>query len=138
MTLHLTRTALDEIVRQAQAEHPIESCGMVAASIGSALAHHVIPMQNQAASETFFRFDSRDQLRVYRDLDARDEECRAVYHSHTASEAYPSKDDVEYAGQPEVHYLIVSTWAQAKVPVRSFRIIDRHVTEESIVVVDAA
>jgi len=138
MTLHLTRTALDEIVRQARAEHPIESCGIVVAAIGSALAHRVIPMQNRAASEVFFRFDSRDQLRVYRELDAHDEECRAVYHSHTASEAYPSKDDVEYAGQPEVHYLIVSTWAQAKVPVRSFRIIDGHVTEESIVVVDAA
>jgi len=138
MTLHVTRAALDEIVRQAQAEHPIESCGVVAAAIGVALAHRVIPMDNQAASETFFRFDSRDQLRVYRELDASGEECRAVYHSHTASEAYPSKDDVDYAGQPEVHYLIVSTWVQAKVPVRSFRIIDGHVTEENIVVVDAA
>ncbi|KXU38481.1 peptidase [Ventosimonas gracilis] len=138
MTLHITCAALDAIVRRAHAEHPIESCGMVTANIGLALAQRVIPMTNQAASETFFRFDSRDQLRVYRDLNARDEECRAVYHSHTASEAYPSKDDVDYAGQPEVHYLIVSTWAQTKVPVRSFRIIDGHVTEESIVVVDAA
>jgi len=138
MSLHVTRAALDEIVRQARAEHPIESCGVVAASIGSALAQRVIPMKNQAASETFFRFDSRDQLRVYREMDASGEECRAVYHSHTTSEAYPSKDDVDYAGQPEVHYLIVSTWVQAKVPVRSFRIIDGHVTEESIVVVDAA
>jgi len=129
MTLHITYAALDAIVRRAHAEHPIESCGMVAANIGSALAQRVIPMTNQTASETFFRFDSRDQLRVYRDLNARDEECRAVYHC---------KDDVDYAGQPEVHYLIVSTWAQTKVPVRSFRIIDGHVTEESIVVVDAA
>jgi len=138
MTLHVTRMALDEIVRRAQAEHPIESCGMLAASIGSAIAHRVIPMTNQAQSETFFRFDSRDQLRAYRELDVRDEECRAVYHSHTASQAYPSRDDVDYAGQPEVHYLIVSTWMQANVPVRSFRIIDGRITEESIVVVEAA
>jgi len=49
MSLHVTRAALDEIVRQARAAHPIESCGIVAAAIGSALAHRVIPMTNQAA-----------------------------------------------------------------------------------------
>jgi len=122
MTLYVTREALAQIV-----PHPIESCGILAAAIGSRPAHRVLPMKNQAASETFFRFDSRDQLRVYRELDARNEECRAVYHSHTASEAWPSKDDVDYAGQPEVHYLIISTWTQASVPVRSFRIVDRRV-----------
>jgi len=45
---------------------------------------------------------------------------------------------VDYAGQPEVHYLIVSTWTQASVPVRSFRIVDRRITEENIVIVEMA
>lgn len=137
MALRITREALEQIVRQARKDHPIESCGIVAATVGEMVAHRVVMMKNKAASSKFFRFDSQEQFRVYRDLESRDEECVAIYHSHTGSEAYPSKDDVDHAGYPEVHYLIVSTWEHAKAPIRSFRIIDGGVTEERIFIVES-
>lgn len=136
MALRITREALEQIVRQAREDHPIESCGIVTAPVGATVAHRVVMMKNQAASPTFFRFDSQEQFRVHRDLEGRDEECRAIYHSHTGSEAYPSREDIDNAGHPEAHYLIVSTWEHAKVPMRSFRIIDGSVTEETISIVE--
>ena len=48
-------------------------------------------MVNAARLPTFYEFDSMDLLKLYREMDARDEEPVVVYHSHTATEAYPSR-----------------------------------------------
>jgi [CysO sulfur-carrier protein]-S-L-cysteine hydrolase len=96
-----------------------------------------VPMLNAARSPTFYEFDSGDLLRLYRDLDARDEEPVVVYHSHTATEAYPSRTDVGYASEPGAHYLLVSTRDPDLAEVRSFRIVDGAVTEEEVRAVPA-
>ena len=94
-----------------------------------------VPMLNAARSPTFYEFDSADLLRLYRDLDARDEEPVVVYHSHTATEAFPSRTDVAYASEPGAHYLLVSTREPDQDEVRSFRIVDGEITEEEVRVV---
>lgn len=132
MTLSITRAALEQIERQAAVEHPLEACGLIAAQAHSSLASRVVPMRNQAASATWFSFEPREQLRVWRELDERDEHCRVIYHSHTASEAWPSRDDIALASDPALHYLIVSTWPQARHKVRSFRIVGGRVFEEQL------
>ena len=58
---------------------------------------------------TFYEFDSMEQLRVWREMDDNDEEPVVIYHSHTATEAYPSRTDISFAGEPGAHYLLVST-----------------------------
>jgi proteasome lid subunit RPN8/RPN11 len=94
-------------------------------------------MANAARSPTFYEFDSHDLLVLYRDLEARDEDPVVVYHSHTATEAYPSRTDVAYASEPAAHYLLVSTRDPDHEEVRSFRIVDGVVTEEEVRVVPA-
>ena len=54
-------------------------------------------MVNAAGSPTFYEFDSTDLLRLYKEMDDRDEEPVVVYHSHTATEAYPSRTDIGLA-----------------------------------------
>ena len=80
-----------------------------------------------------------EQLHVWRQLDEDDEEPVVIYHSHTATEAYPSRTDVSLANEPSAHYLLVSTRDSGRdegpVEVRSYRIIDGEVTEEGIQVV---
>ena len=66
-------------------------------------------MVNAARSPTFYEFDSVDLLRLYREMDDRDEEPVVIYHSHTATEAYPSRTDISYASEPDAHYVLVST-----------------------------
>jgi [CysO sulfur-carrier protein]-S-L-cysteine hydrolase len=65
-------------------------------------------------------------------MDDRDEEPVVIYHSHTATPAYPSRTDISYASEPNAHYLLVSTAAPHHAPVRSYRIVDGEVTEEDV------
>ena len=59
-----------------------------------------------------------------------------IYHSHTATEAYPSRTDVGLAAEPDAHYVLVSTRDPAHDEVRSYRIVDGVVTEESVSIVE--
>jgi len=94
-------------------------------------------MLNAARSPTFYEFDSGDLLRLYRDLDDRDEEPVVIYHSHTATAAYPSRTDVAYASEPDAHYLLVSTRDPDVDEVRSYRIVEGQVAEEEVRLVPA-
>jgi [CysO sulfur-carrier protein]-S-L-cysteine hydrolase len=68
--------------------------------------------------------------------DGRDEEPVVIYHSHTATEAYPSRTDISYANEPGAHYVLVSTRRPDRVELRSFRIIAGVVTEEEVEIVE--
>ena len=63
---------------------------------------------------------------------ANDEEPVVIYHSHTATEAYPSRTDISYASEPNAHYVLVSTRDPDSAEFRSFRIVDGVVTEEPV------
>jgi len=121
-----------KIVAHARADHPDEACGVIAGPAGSDRPERFIPMLNAERSPTFYRFDSMEQLRVWREMDDRDEEPVVIYHSHTATEAYPSRTDVSYASEPGAHYVLVSTREPDRAEFRSFRIVDGEVTEEEV------
>ena len=110
---------------------------MIAGPEGTDRPERFIPMVNAARSPTFYEFDSMDLLKLYREMDSRDEEPVVVYHSHTATEAYPSRTDISYASEPNAHYLLVSTRNPDVEEIRSFRIVDGEVTEEEVKIVPA-
>ncbi|GAB2937564.1 M67 family metallopeptidase [Micromonospora polyrhachis] len=134
--LSIDRPIVDAIVAHARRDHPDEACGVVAGPAGSDTPTRHIPMDNAARSMTFYEFDSMEQLRVWREMDDRDEEPVVIYHSHTATEAYPSRTDVAFAGEPGAHYLLVSTRDPATEEIRSFRIVDGVITEEPVHILD--
>ena len=137
--LRIDRATYDAIVAHARKDHPDEACGVVAGPEGSDRPERFIPMLNAARSPTFYEFDSGDLLRLYRDMDDRDEWPVVVYHSHTATEAYPSRTDIGLAMEPNAHYVLVSTRehgnSDGPVELRSYRIVDGEVTEEEVSVV---
>lgn len=135
--LTITAEVVEQIVAHARRDHPDEACGVVAGPAGSDRPERFVPMANAARSPTFYEFDSGDLLRLYRDLDARGEEPVVIYHSHTGTEAYPSRTDVSLAAEPGAHYLLVSTRDPEQAEVRSFRIVDGTVSEEEVRVVPA-
>jgi len=136
IVLTISRDLYDKIVEHARRDHPDEACGVIAGPAGSDTAARFIPMQNAERSPTFYRFDSREQLTVWREMDDNDEEAVVIYHSHTATEAYPSRTDISYASEPQAHYVLVSTRDEAEAEFRSYRIIDGQVTEESVTVAE--
>lgn len=133
--LVITQDLVDAVIAHARADHPDEACGVIAGPVGADRPERFIPMVNAARSPTFYEFDSMDLLRLYREMDARDEEPVVVYHSHTATEAYPSRTDISYASEPNAHYLLVSTRDPDSEEIRSFRIVDGVVTEEEVSIV---
>lgn len=140
--LRISQAYVDAIVAHARRDFPDEACGVIAGPEGSDETARLIPMTNADRSPTFFRFDPAEQLALYREMDDNDEEVVVVYHSHTSTEAYPSRTDISYAAEPQAHYLLVSvaeTGAEdGPAEVRSYRILDGVVTEEEIEITDAA
>ncbi len=130
--LRIPREIHDAIVAHARRDHPDEACGVVAGPEDSDRPERFVPMLNAARSPTFYEFDSADLLALYKDMAGRDEEPVVVYHSHTATEAYPSRTDISYASEPNAHYVLVSTRDDAETEFRSYRIVDGEVTEEPV------
>ncbi|SDJ38956.1 Proteasome lid subunit RPN8/RPN11, contains Jab1/MPN metalloenzyme (JAMM) motif [Frankineae bacterium MT45] len=129
----------EAIVAHARRDHPDEACGVVAGREDSDLPTRYIPMLNAARSPTFYEFDSVDLLHLYQEMAKLDEEPVIIYHSHTSTEAYPSRTDISYASEPNAHYVLVSTREELgeEVEFRSYRIVDGVVTEEPITVVES-
>ena len=123
------------IMTHARADHPDEACGVIAGPTGSDRPERFIAMLNAERSPTFYRFDSMEQLRVWREMEERGEDPVVIYHSHTATEAYPSRTDISYAMEPDAHYVLVSTREPDLDEFRSYRIVDGVVTEEEVAVV---
>ena len=134
--LTIARGLYDQIAAHARADHPDEACGVIAGPAGSDRPERFIPMTNAARSPTFYEFDSSEQFGVWREMDERDEEPVVIYHSHTATEAYPSRTDISYANEPGAHYVLVSTREPTVTEFRSYRIADGQVTEEPVAVVE--
>ncbi len=125
------------MVAHARADHPDEACGIVAGPEGSDRPERFVPMINAERSPTFYRFDSGEQLRIWREMDDRDEEPVVVYHSHTATEAYPSRTDISFASEPNAHYVLISTRDAEQHELRSYRIVEGVVTEEPVQILPA-
>ncbi|MFE6616937.1 Mov34/MPN/PAD-1 family protein [Amycolatopsis sp. NPDC057786] len=133
--LRIRRELVDEIVAHARRDHPDEACGVIAGPEGSDSPERFIPMVNAARSPTFYQFDSMDQLRLHRELEANGEVPVVIYHSHTATDAYPSRTDVSIASEPDAHYVLVSTKDPDSHQFRSYRIVDGEITEEPVEII---
>ena len=132
VSLSLPRAMVDQVVAHARRDHPDECCGVISAVDG--VASRLFEMANAERSPTGFTFDSAEWLRVYRDIDDADEVPWVVYHSHTMTEAFPSRTDIrwsETAGFP--YWLLVSTRSDVN-EVHAYTITDGVVTEVPLVI----
>jgi [CysO sulfur-carrier protein]-S-L-cysteine hydrolase len=127
---------VEAIFAHARRDHPDEACGVLAGPEGSDRPERHIAMINAERSPTFYRFDSGEQLRVWRALENSGDAPVVIYHSHTATEAYPSRTDVNLAAEPDAHYVLVSTRDPDRRELRSYRIVDGAVTEEPVNIVE--
>ncbi|TCO62546.1 Mov34/MPN/PAD-1 family protein [Actinocrispum wychmicini] len=135
--LQIRRDLVDEMIAHARRDHPDEACGMLPGPEGSDRPERFVPMTNFARSPNFYQFDSMEQIRLKREMDGNGEEPVVIYHSHTMTEAYPSRTDVDLAGEPGAHYVLLSTRHPEETELRSYRIVAGEVTEEPVEVVES-
>jgi [CysO sulfur-carrier protein]-S-L-cysteine hydrolase len=130
--MRISRVQRAELIAHARDDAPNECCGMLAAADGRFTAY--FRAANEFQSPMRFQIDSRDQLRITNEIEARGEEIGAIFHSHPHSEAYPSQTDVNLARWwPGVTWLICSLDPEEPV-LRAFRIDDGEVEEVELVV----
>lgn len=108
----------EQIVSHALSGYPNEACGAVAGTDGKAV--RVYPMRNAEESPVVYRFDEREQLHVFDEIEERGWDLLAFFHSHTHTEAFPSPTDLAQAhwrdpftgdlvaAYPGTRYLILS------------------------------
>jgi proteasome lid subunit RPN8/RPN11 len=130
--LRLTHHVYGRMVGHCYDGLPLEACGLLGGDPGTAKASLCYPTANAAASARVYTVEPRDHLRADRDAEGRGLELIGVFHSHTHTDAYPSPTDVAQAPDPGWHYVLVSLRDIAPV-VRSYRIIDGKIAEESVV-----
>ena len=115
-------------------DYPNEACGYVAGRGGTGV--QAIPMTNLHASPSSYEMDPKEQLKVQRELREKGLEHLAIYHSHVATEAYPSRRDIERATAVQDffdgHYVLVTLKEMEHPTARTFRVQDNSVQEEQI------
>jgi [CysO sulfur-carrier protein]-S-L-cysteine hydrolase len=129
--MRVPREIYDDLMAHAREDAPNECCGLIGGRNGK--VETVYRARNAEASPLRYNIDPRDQFRIMSEMDEKGEELSAIYHSHTASPAYPSQTDINLAAYPGVIYLIVSL-ADGDQPLRGFEIEDGEVTEVGLTV----
>lgn len=131
--MKITKNVLEAITAHAKREAPIEACGYLAREGGIITRYY--ELANIDRSPEHFSFDPKEQFAVFRDARAKGFEIYAVYHSHPATPARPSAEDIKLAFDPNLSYVIVSL-AGGKADAISFKIKNAKAEQEVLEVID--
>lgn len=127
--MKLASAARDEIIAHARQDSPIEACGYLAVRDG--VVSRVFRLTNADASPEHYTLVPAEQFAALREMRKSGYELRAVYHSHPASPARMSREDLRLAFDCGLSYVIVSL-AGEEPDVKSFTIHDGEATAEEI------
>ncbi len=129
--LTLPRALHDEVIAHCHREYPKEACGILAGHTGTGVVQGY-PMTNVEASPIGYSMDPKEQLRIEKQMRALGQQMVGIYHSHTASDAYPSSVDVSLAISPEISYVLVSLKDRQHPVMHSYRIDGQTITREDL------
>ena len=104
--MKVPRSIVDQIVEQALQEAPNEACGYLCGQDGEVTA--CFPLSNVDRSPEHFSMDPREQFAVMKKARALGLTTLAVYHSHPATPARLSREDIRLANDPATVYVIYS------------------------------
>lgn len=131
--MNVRNSVIKELISHARAEAPVEACGYLAGN--DDLVTTTFRLKNVDASPEHFSFEPAEQFAVVRRMRAEGVRLKAVYHSHPATPARPSQEDIRLANDPSLSYVIVSLAGSAP-DVKSFRIRDGQVEPETLRVIE--
>jgi [CysO sulfur-carrier protein]-S-L-cysteine hydrolase len=132
--LKLTNELKNELIKLARKDSPIETCGYFSGIIDE--IKEIIPLTNIDHSAEHFSFDPREQFRAVKDARAKGYQLIAVYHSHPASPARLSDEDLRLANDPRLFYVIVSLLTPDEPVIKAFKVNSGAVSEISILITE--
>ena len=122
--MKIPKEIADKIIAHAKSELPNEACGYLAGKDGVVTVH--FELTNIDHSPEHFSFDPAEQFDVIKKTRAEGLEILANYHSHPATPARPSEEDIRLAFDPSINYVIISL-AEVEPVIKAFKIKDNNV-----------
>lgn len=117
--LEIPADIFDEMIEHARSEAPAECCGLLTGREGTVT--RCFRLRNELASPVAYQADARDLFTAFREMRAIGLELVAIYHSHPASPARPSRVDLAENYYGDVPRIIVSL-AGGSAVVKAFRL----------------
>ncbi|HEY5973800.1 MAG TPA: M67 family metallopeptidase [Geobacteraceae bacterium] len=130
--LTIPRQIFVALLAHAREGFPLEVCGILGGTAGQVSA--IFPMTNTDASAEHFMMDPKEQFAVMKELRRQGQEMLAIYHSHPASPARPSAEDIRLALTPDVAHAIISLQDPEHPVVKLFQITEGLVTEVEVTI----
>jgi proteasome lid subunit RPN8/RPN11 len=123
---------VDEMRRHAELQAPAEACALIGGA--GEVCKRLFIIDNVDDDPRRYEMDSAQLYAAVTDIEAAGSEMVAIFHSHPASPAWPSRTDIELAFYAEAVYIIMSLLPAEQHRVRAFRIVDGVVSEQQLIV----
>lgn len=128
----ISRDLVDKMIAHAKSEAPREVCGMIGGHGFEAGA--VYPTKNPDAGNMTYSIAPSEAFAVIRRMRDEGLDFIACYHSHPATEAYPSPTDRAKAGESDLIYAILSLRNREAPELRAFTIGQGEVGELAVII----
>jgi proteasome lid subunit RPN8/RPN11 len=135
--LLIPQSLYDAMIDHARRELPNECCGLLAGLIDGdtgRVSQH-FPIRNDLAGPTEYLTNPRDLLDAMKATRAAGTEVLAVYHSHPASAAVPSRKDIERNTWGDVAVHVIIGMAGESPQVRAWWLWEEGAVEAAIAIV---
>ncbi len=116
----LTEKVFETMFEAARKAAPIEACGLLAGTGERAATCYVLT--NADASPEHYSMKPEEQFAAIRDMRAAGLKMLAIWHSHPASPARMSAEDMRLAYTPDIVYVIASLADGGGPRVRAFTV----------------
>lgn len=119
--MKITTNQYNIIINHAKQDFPKEACGILSGKDNKVKEVYKCKNISDNPIDCYF-MDSKEQLKIFKEIRCKNLELLAIYHSHTHTKAYPSKRDLELAFYPDSAYVIISLENLHRPVLKAFRI----------------
>lgn len=133
--IYISRSHYDEMINYAMDELPNEACGLLAGRMdeGKKRVEKVYFLRNTDQSPEHFSMDPQEQFAAVKDMRVNGWVLLGNFHSHPATPARPSQEDIRLAFDPAKSYLILSLMDRQNPVLKSFLVVNRAAAPEDLV-----
>lgn len=131
----MTKSHYDEIIHHSMGELPHEACGLLAgrADEEKKRVEKVYFLRNTDQSPEHFSMDPQEQFAAVKDMRVNGWVLLGNFHSHPATPARPSQEDIRLAFDPAKSYLILSLMDRQNQVLKSFLVVNRAAAPEDLI-----
>jgi len=131
ITVRLKQADYDAMVVHAKSGLPNEACGLIAGVVDDNIktVEKVYLLSNPDNSPVHFSIDPKEQLAVIKDMRASGFTLLGNFHSHPATPARPSEEDIKMFYDSKASYLILSL-AESNPILKAFGIKDGEAVQQ--------